>query len=309
MTAQPAALGPGKADRGVSIAVEAFYEELPFNYSSAEHGAELIRSRDQIEAYPNVWRLLNGEQPLTVLDAGCGTGWFANTVALYHRLPVTGIDLAVLAFWRAPKRVQYWVQDFVTFRHQNLLDASQLGTFNLVNSLGVLHHTYDLREALSCVAGLVAEEGFLHLGLYHKYGREPFLDLFKRFRAHAKAGSLVEEEAFTLFCEMNRVISDEQFMRSWFRDQVLHPWETLHTLEEVTGLLAVHGFELRSTSINRFQEIRDLPALFEEEKKYYEYSIERNVRQKIYFPGFFTVLAQRQGSCKPQQRGRFSRFP
>src|SRR5258708_179824 len=295
MTGQPAALGPGEADRGVSITVEAFYEELPFNYSSAVSGAELIRSRDQIKAYPDVWRLLNSEQPLTVMDVGCGTGWFANTVALYHRLPVVGIDLSEPALQRARETSAILgVQAFVTFRRRNLLDTDHFGIFNLVNCLGVLHHTYDFRKALSCVAGLVAEEGFLHLGLYHKYGREPFLDLFKRFRAHAKARSLMEEEAFTLFREMNPVISDEQLLRSWFRDQVFHPSETLHTLEEVIGLLAVHGFELRSTSINRFQEIRDLPSLFKEEKKYYEYSIEQNVVQRNYFPGFFTVLAQRR---------------
>lgn len=104
----------------------------------------------------------------------------------------------------------------------------------------------------------------------------------------------MEEEAFTLFREMNRVISDEQLLRSWFHDQVFPPWETLHTLEEVIGLLAAHDFELRSTSINRFQKIRDLPSLFEEEKKYYEHSIEQNVLQGIFFPGFFTMLAQRR---------------
>lgn len=295
MTGQPAALGPGEADRRISIAMEAFYEELPFNYSSAESGAELIRSRDQITAYPDVWRLLNSEQPLTVMDVGCGTGWFANTVALYHRLPVVGIDLSERALQRARETsAVLGTEAFVTFRRRNLWNTGYSGIFNLVNCLGVLHHTHDFREALSCVAGLVAEDGFLHLGLYHKYGRMPFLDLFKRFRANARADSLMEEEAFTLFREMNQVISDEQLLRSWFHDQVFPPWETLHTLEDVIGLLAAQGFELRSTSINRFQKIRDLPALFEEEKKYYEYSIEQNVRQRIYFPGFFTVLAQRR---------------
>jgi SAM-dependent methyltransferase len=295
MTRQPAAHGPGEADRRISIAMEAFYEELPFNYSSAESGAELIRSRDQITAYPDVWRLLKSEQPLTVMDVGCGTGWFANTVALHHRLPVVGIDLSERALRRARETsAVLGVEAFVTFRRRNLWDTDHFGTFNLVNCLGVLHHTYEFHKALSCVAGLVAEGGFLHIGLYHKYGREPFLDLFKRFRAHARADSLMEEEAFTLFREMNRVISDEQLLRSWFHDQVFPPWETLHTLEEVIGLLAAHDFELRSTSINRFQKIRDLPSLFEEEKKYYEHSIEQNVLQGIFFPGFFTALAQRR---------------
>jgi SAM-dependent methyltransferase len=287
--------GPGETDRGVSIAVEAFYEELPFNYSSAETGAELIRSRNQIKVYPDVWRLLSNEQPITVIDVGCGTGWFANTVALHHHLPIVGIDLSERALQRARETSTILgIQEFATFRRRDLFDTDHFGIFDLVNCLGVLHHTYDFRKAFSRVAGLVAEEGFLHLGLYHKYGREPFLDSFKGFRAHVEADSLMEEKAFTLFREMNPTISDEPFLRSWFRDQVFHPWETQHTLEEVISLLALHDFELRSTSINRFQEIRDLPSLFKEEKRYYEYSIEQNVRRRIYFPGFFTVLAQRR---------------
>jgi len=36
--------------------------------------------------------------------------------------------------------------------------------------------------------------------------------------------------------------------------------------------------------------------LSEEEKRMYELSYQRNVREKTYFPGFFTVLAQRQSS-------------
>jgi SAM-dependent methyltransferase len=295
MTGRSAALGPGEVDRVISVAMEAFYEELPFNYSSAESGAELIRSRDQITAHPDVWRLLNGKQSLTVMDVGCGTGWFANTVGFYHRFPVVGVDLSERALRRARETsALLGVEEFVTFHHRNLWDLDYFGTFDLVNCLGVLHHTYEFKRALSCVTDRVAEGGFLHLGLYHKYGRQPFLDLFKKYRVKARANPLLEEEAFALFREMNQIISDEQLMRSWFHDQVFPPWETLHTLEEVAGLLAVDGFELRSTSINRFQKIRDLPSLFEEEKKYYEYSVERNVRRRTFFPGFFTLLAQRR---------------
>jgi hypothetical protein len=51
-----------------------------------------------------------------------------------------------------------------------------------LDSLGVLHHTFDCREALGSISHVVQNGGYIHMGLYHKYGREPFLNLFKQHR-------------------------------------------------------------------------------------------------------------------------------
>jgi hypothetical protein len=150
------------------------------------------------------------------------------------------------------------------------------------------------------IAGLVEPDGFIHVGLYHRYGRQPFLDLFQPYRVKYDTTTsesdrqLIEEEAFRVYRTLHPFTADETLLRSWFRDQVFHPHESQHTLEELYGWLTSVGFQCLSTSINKFQTLDDWSALFEEEKKMYELSYQRNVREKTYFPGFFTVLAQRR---------------
>ena len=61
-----------------------------------------------------------------------------------------------------------------TVQHGSVLDAeflSALGSFNVVYSWGVLHHTGDMWKALDLVHSLVAQDGLLVLGIYNDQGR------------------------------------------------------------------------------------------------------------------------------------------
>ena len=120
-------------------------------------------------------------------------------------------------------------------------------------------------------------------------------ELFEHYRRRNAEGSLTTEEleeGLALYQELNPGVTDRDFLHSWFRDQVLHPHETQHSLAELHRLLNSLDFEIRSTSINGFQPFESLEALFEREKELYEHSRRRNVIERRYFPGFFTVLAR-----------------
>lgn len=280
----------------VTEKVQEFYASLPFNF----HGdlglaLQTIREENAIAVYPNLEAILSAApSDAKILDVGCGAGWFAHSLAYRYGLPVTGIDLCEEALERARNVSRaLGVADKTAFQRLDLFETATLqNKFFLVNSLGVLHHTFDCRLALEGIAGQVQDHGYLHLGLYSKYGREPFLNLFRPFREANSEES--EQKAFALYKELNRHIADERFLFSWFRDQVLHPHESQHTLEEVYAWLTELGFECLSTSINRFRPVSDWEELFEEEKKMFDLSTERNCVEKVYFPGFFTILARKK---------------
>lgn len=271
-----------------SLEVLEFYRALPFNYhGSVEAQAEEIRrDRASLAANPPLLELL--PRVRSVLDVGCGAGWLANRIALDHPCRVTGIDFNPVAVERARAvaerlgtSAEFHVHDLFTYRPEPRPD--------LVVSLGVLHHTRDCLAAVEhLIEACVSEGGHLYVGLYHAFGREPFLRHFRELRERGAT----EDELFASYRELHHYLTDETHLRSWFRDQVLHPLETQHTLEEMVKVLDAHGLELVSTSINRFQPIGDRAQLFGLERDFQRRG-EEALARKRYFPGFFTFLARR----------------
>jgi len=281
--------------------VKKFYDELPFNYYGELDGqCKAIINNNSIFSYPDLDNLLKGKKIKSIIDIGCGSGWFANSIAFYYGINVLGVDFSKKAIERAKKVSKVLkLQDIAKFKYGNFLNLPKnIGKFSLVNSIGVLHHTENCLKSLKIISGLVESEGYIHIGLYHKYGRKPFLDMFKKQRKKIKNNEKISKkemgDAFEKYKKLNKGINDENFLHSWFRDQVLHVHETQHTFKEIFLLLNRLGFEVISSSINNFKKISNSDKLFELEKKYYNISLERNLIKGQYFPGFFTILAKKK---------------
>lgn len=292
----------------VRARVNRFYEELPFNVNqSPAEAARLIRAGNTVrQSYPALHSLLQRRRGQRVLDLGCGAGWFANTLAAHYGAEIHGVDLCdhALGFARGVC-AELGVSNRVTFHQRDLfaLTAASLGgaPFDIVNSLGVLHHTHDCRAALLRVLPLVGPGGFLHLGLYHLHGRRPFLEMFADLRSCLDADRTdvewqrLEAAAFAQFRRLYPpTVTDETLLRSWFRDQVLHPHETQHTVREVYDWLNGADFDCVTTSLAKFEPVNDWPAVFRAEEQLAEVSYRKNVVDSTYYPGFFVVLARRR---------------
>jgi 2-polyprenyl-3-methyl-5-hydroxy-6-metoxy-1,4-benzoquinol methylase len=269
-------------------AVLAFYRALPFNYRmSAKEHARTIRAVDQIAHYPCLTPLL--KPGVSVLDVGCGTGWFSLSAAVHYRATVTGIDFNEVAVARA-REVARALGVAADFQTVDIFNFDSPARYDIVASLGVLHHTGDCARALRICADHVGIGGHLFIGLYHLYGRRPFLDHFQQL----KAAGASDAEMLAQYRILHSSISDETHLRSWFRDQVLHPLETQHTLRELVPVLEDAGFSVEATSINGFRPFDRLDDLFDLEPQLEMVGRERLARQE-YYPGFFVFLARRRG--------------
>jgi 2-polyprenyl-3-methyl-5-hydroxy-6-metoxy-1,4-benzoquinol methylase len=265
-----------------------FYKELPFNYQeSVEQQVKTVKSRNSVLAYPPLVDLLR--PGVRILEIGCGAGWLSNNIAWHYGLPVHAIDFNPVAVERARAvasglgvPASFEVADLFLYRPQKPAD--------LAISVGVLHHTDACHEAIRRVIDrCVAPGGHAFIGLYHTYGRRPFLDHFEQMRRRGAT----EDQMFSRYCELMPQTTDETHARSWFRDQVLHPHETQHTLAEVLPLIEACGTDLVSTSINRFDPIVDVASLLEQEKSYEALS-KQWLRENRYFPGFFLFLVRKR---------------
>jgi cyclopropane fatty-acyl-phospholipid synthase-like methyltransferase len=293
--------GSGTQAARVGEEVRAFYAAMPFNFhGSVEVAVESIRENQVRESYPDLHALLESGQVASVLEIGCGAGWLANSLAAHYGVRVTAVDFCGRAVERAREVAGVLgVAGQVEFLECDLFEYEHEAPVDLVISLGVLHVTGRCEAAFHHVRRFVAEGRFLYIGLYHEPGRRVFLDMF-----HAIIESEGEEAAFRRYRELDALhAADETMSRSWFRDQVIHPHETLHTLREVCGWMSGTDLCLLSTSVNRFAPIDDVAELFEVELEFAERSRRANCEEGRFFPGFFTFLAGRAGAASRDRTG------
>jgi len=269
-----------------------FYRSLPFNFLSNATDASLaLMRRNQIRTYPDLHRVLGARSGGEVLDVGCGAGWFVNSCAHFYERRVTGFDFnrvavdqarGVARLMKRADRIDVFVGDVFEVE----LDAR----FDVVNSIGVLHHTADCHKAIRRALRWLRPGGHLHLGLYHDRGRRPFLD---HFRAMQERGASVEE-LFEAFERLEFPAEDRVHLYSWFRDQVLHPHETQHGFAEIAGLLEEEGLRVLSSSLSGFKPVPAADEMTRLERDFGKLG-ERRLAEGRYFPGFFTLLAQAPG--------------
>jgi SAM-dependent methyltransferase len=265
-----------------------FYKELPFNIQeSVEQQVKTIKSRNSVLNYPVLAALL---KPTTsVIEIGCGAGWLSNNIAYHYGSRIRAIDFNPVAVERAAAVARalgvpasFQVADLFLFQPEKPADIAV--------SIGVLHHTDDCHEAIRrVIRNCVSPGGHAFIGLYHTYGRRPFLDHFQEMKATGAS----EEKMFARYRQLMPQTTDETHARSWFRDQVIHPHETQHSLAEMLPLIEATGCDLVSTSINRFERIGKVADLLEQEKTYEDMS-KQWLREGRYFPGFFLFLVRKR---------------
>ena len=101
----------------------------------------------------------------------------------------------------------------------------------------------------------------------------------------------LENALFEEYKKLDKRSLDETHLKSWFKDQVLHPKETQHTLAEILPIIK-QKYKIISTSLNKFERIHNLEQIVEEEEKWLNFGLQK-LRNNIYFPGFFIIFGER----------------
>ena len=200
-----------------------FYRQLPFNiYDNVEDATRNIKKNDPTKIYPPLKEILADNKIINILDVGCGAGWFANSISyFFNRVNVTGLDFNSVALEFA-KSVKKKLNLNTNFIEKDLFEIDSKKKYNLISSLGVLHHTNDCHEGLKKI--LVQSPEYVLIGLYHKYGRKPFLDHFDDLKK--KFPEKGENFLYNEYKNLDKRSSNEKHLKSWFKDQVVHLHET-----------------------------------------------------------------------------------
>ena len=269
-----------------NLEVLEFYKTLPFNIDGdVEAAIKRIKSTDPIKIYTELKKIFDEIKDLSVIDFGCGGGWLVNSLAYHHKnlSRIDGVDYNPVAINYA-EQIKRKLLINSNFYNSDLFTFSSQFKYNLIISLGALHHTNNCIKAIKTISKYAHKNSYIFLGLYHKYGRRPFLQHFDKMKEET------EEYKFNEYKKLHN-IKDEKKLFSWFRDQVLHPHETQHTYEEMLPVFRELNFEIISTSINDFKPIKSNEDIIKEEKNLFDYGLKK-INKNEYYPGFFIIVAK-----------------
>ncbi|NEU83241.1 class I SAM-dependent methyltransferase [Nostoc sp. UIC 10630] len=225
-------------------------------------------------------------QDIRILDAGCGTG--VSTEYLVHLNPqasVVGIDLSTGALDVAKERCQRSGATRVEFHHLSLFDVEQLpGEFDLINCVGVLHHTSDPIRGIQALAQKLAPGGLMHIFVYGELGRWEIQLMQKAItllqgdkKGDYRDGVQVGRQIFASLPENNRIVkydkqrwSLENHKDENFADMYVHPQEIDYNIETLFELIDASGLEFIGFSNPSFWDLERLlgkaPELVERAK-------------------------------------------
>lgn len=211
----------------------------------------------------SAYNFCTGQKPphenIRILDAGCGTG--VGTEYLVHLNPeasVVGIDLSEGALEVAKERCKRSGANRVEFHHLSLFDVEQLeGEFDLINCVGVLHHTPDPIRGIQALAKKLAPGGLFHIFVYGELGRREIQLMQKAIamlqgekRGDYRDGVKVGRQIFASLPENNRILQRDKQLWALenhrdenFADMYVHPQEIDYNVETLFELIDASGLD------------------------------------------------------------------
>jgi len=276
----------------VTNAQKEFYEDIKFpNYNGIESFADLIdKAKKSIFA-----EKLNSEIPMhsKILEAGCGTGQLSLFLSKFKR-QIFAIDLSLGSLKLGESFRKKNDIDNVHFMRMNLFNLLfPENYFDVIISNGVLHHTKNPKVAFNELAKCLKKNGYIVIGLYHKYGR-----IFTKIRQ-----LLIRHfgDNFKFLDGKNTDINlSHEKKYAWFNDQYKNPKESIHTYSEILNWFNDAGIEFVSSIpfsySNNFLE----KNLFDKQKKsgkleiFYKEILQSISYRQIKEGGFFIMIGKKK---------------
>lgn len=255
----------------VSLQVKNQYEENPYPRWIKTPSA--AKARNIAAHLRHKFPLVNftcpiGSGSIDVLVAGCGTGQHPIGVAQRIRgAHVTAIDLSMSSLSYAKRKAQELGLSSIWFAQADLLKLGAIDrSFDVIESVGVLHHLADPWAGWQALLSLLRPGGFMKLGFYSEAARRNVVrirdiiagqhygtsaDEIRRFRQDLI--DLDGEEDFGTITE-----SPDFFSISTCRDLLFHVQEHRMTLTGIDAFLRENklsflGFEIDAGILHAYK--------------------------------------------------------
>jgi tetratricopeptide (TPR) repeat protein/ubiquinone/menaquinone biosynthesis C-methylase UbiE len=210
-----------------------------------------------------------------VLVAGCGTGSHALIAAnRFGGLSVLAIDLSLSSLGYAMRKTREMRVTNIEYAQADILRLGEIGrTFDIIESVGVLHHLGDPFAGWRVLLSLLRPGGFMTLGFYSEIARRHLIEARELIAARGFAGTpddirrFRQEALMSASPDLQRLIDAQDFYStSECRDLLFHVQEHRLTLGQIEAFLGecglqFIGFELDPQVLQQYRaRFRDDPA-------------------------------------------------
>jgi len=193
-----------------------------------------------------------------VLIAGCGTGQRSIAMARKFGAPnMLAVDLSLAGLGYARRKSEE-LELTIAYAQADILELETTGRqFDLIESLGVLHHLADPWAGWRALLSLLRPGGFMLLGLYSEMARRPVLAARTRIAERGLGDGAEDIRRFRQELIQSDdprpyksiLESEDFFSLSACRDLLFHVQEQRVTLAEIARFTQTHnlrllGFEL-----------------------------------------------------------------
>ena len=180
-----------------------------------------------------------------ILIAGCGTGQHSiETAGRFKDASITAIDLSLASLSYAKRKTEEFGFTNIEYIQADILELKKLGkTFDIIESVGVLHHMKNPLEGWKVLVDCLKTGGLINIGLYSKTARNHIQNIKKdiikesistKSEIRKIRNLLIKSERF----DHEKIIKDSDFFSlSSVRDLLFHVQEHNFSLPKIKACL------------------------------------------------------------------------
>ncbi len=255
----------------VSLLVQRQYEENPYPRWIKAAPADKPTTIEEFlrQRFPSVpFRALNKRGPIDILIAGCGTG--QHSIGTAQRFPnarVLAVDLSLTSLCYAKRKTLALGLNTIEYAQADILKLGSLHRgFDVIESVGVLHHLDQPMTGWRVLLSLLRPGGFMRIGFYSETSRQDIVRAreFIAKRGYGRTAKEIRRGRQELMNESgnagfeNALRSINFFTISECRDLIFHVQEHRMSLPGVEAFLEENrlqflGFDLESWVVEKYR--------------------------------------------------------
>jgi len=187
-----------------------------------------------------------------ILVAGCGTGQHSiETAAKFKDSKVLAVDLSTSSLSYAKRKTEELSIKNIDYMQADILDLGKLGKqFDIVESVGVLHHMADPVAGWRILTNCLKPGGLMKIGLYSELARQDIIKLREEILETGKGSKDYEMKSFRNMLiksdkNHHRLIlkSSDFYTMSTLKDLLFHVQEHRFTIAQIQECLADLGLK------------------------------------------------------------------